>query len=425
MGLEIERAETEKKPYKLPRVIDVIPERSSYIVTDPSPSAFRLDFGVQPFGVSEEIDRIEKEVRASEEYTRALRGYNRVDPAPAIEAVKERFRIGLTARVVFSTGGSDEILERIDTQLFRPRYESGLTKFIGVQPQYPHFAIFMDRNTLYNKQGVRALDQRFTYEALEIGPASNTPYDEVIQELADDFSSKKRRNIVFYVCNPNSPTGGVANFDTIKRLIDVSVQVQERVVIVDEAFGDAVEDENSAIPLTEEYPNLIVLRSLSKSIGFPGLRVGYTVMSEQVGKKYEYIRRVCDLAPTQLAANRILRPDIIERHLRVVREKTVAVKSALLAELKRQDIKYFPTDPRVPILYIDGRHPNFYANLRQEGVETTTGFATYGYDSPDVWFIYSGNKMNLRGRCIRMVIPKNTEDIPEIVERLVRAKKAA
>lgn len=72
--------------------------------------------------------------------------------------------------------------------------------------------------------------------------------------------------------NPNAPTGVYLGLDHIRRLLDFH---KERVVVVDEAyiaFGG-----RSAAPLIAEYPNLLVVRTFSKSHALAGLRIGYAL----------------------------------------------------------------------------------------------------------------------------------------------------
>ncbi len=77
------------------------------------------------------------------------------------------------------------------------------------------------------------------------------------------------------LCNPNNPT---ATAVPRQALLDAAEQLRRRGgwLIVDEAFGDA-EPENAVVTLagSDEWPNLIVLRSLGKFFGLAGARVGF------------------------------------------------------------------------------------------------------------------------------------------------------
>jgi histidinol-phosphate aminotransferase len=76
---------------------------------------------------------------------------------------------------------------------------------------------------------------------------------------------------VTFLCNPNSPSGTLVSLTEIKRL----ARAVAGVLVVDEAYIDFAEGPDpSAIPLIQGFPNLIVLRSFSKSFSLAGLRIG-------------------------------------------------------------------------------------------------------------------------------------------------------
>jgi histidinol-phosphate aminotransferase len=74
---------------------------------------------------------------------------------------------------------------------------------------------------------------------------------------------------VVFVCNPNNPTGSLFPREDILRL----VQESGKIVVVDEAYAEFSEE--TLIPEIENYPNLVILRTFSKSFGMAGLRLGY------------------------------------------------------------------------------------------------------------------------------------------------------
>ena len=75
------------------------------------------------------------------------------------------------------------------------------------------------------------------------------------------------------VVNPNNPTGSTIPVEEIYQL---ALEYPEKLMIVDESFIEFA-NTTSIIPLLEEHPlqNVIVLKSLSKSLGVPGVRLGY------------------------------------------------------------------------------------------------------------------------------------------------------
>ncbi len=74
--------------------------------------------------------------------------------------------------------------------------------------------------------------------------------------------------------NPHNPTGRLWNKEEIEPYLE-----QFALVVVDEAFMDFLppNQQQSLIPMVQEYPNLVILRSLTKFYSFPGLRIGYAI----------------------------------------------------------------------------------------------------------------------------------------------------
>ena len=82
-----------------------------------------------------------------------------------------------------------------------------------------------------------------------------------------------------FICNPNNPTGQLTLKSDIIELVKGN---PNRLIVVDEAFMDFVDDgeKYSVIKEAPLIDNLIVVRSLTKFYGFPGLRLGYLVAKE-------------------------------------------------------------------------------------------------------------------------------------------------
>ena len=77
--------------------------------------------------------------------------------------------------------------------------------------------------------------------------------------------------------NPNAPTGILMPLSRIRDLLDHNRDV---VVIIDEAYIDF--GGTSALPLIDEYDNLLIVRTFSKSRSMAGVRIGYALGSEDL-----------------------------------------------------------------------------------------------------------------------------------------------
>lgn len=105
------------------------------------------------------------------------------------------------------------------------------------------------------------------------------PYER--PRLAEDFSIVPEDYFIgnggVIFPNPNAPTGLAMGLGAIREILDHNRDV---VVIVDEAYVDFGGD--TALPLTGEYDNLLVVRTFSKSRSMAGLRIGYAMGSPRL-----------------------------------------------------------------------------------------------------------------------------------------------
>ncbi len=86
-----------------------------------------------------------------------------------------------------------------------------------------------------------------------------------------------------FLCNPNNPTGVFT--DDIQPLLERALR-QDTLVFLDEAYIDFASAQ-SACRMVEDYPNLLVLRSMTKFYSMPGLRIGYAVANQDTIKALE------------------------------------------------------------------------------------------------------------------------------------------
>ncbi|BEV71839.1 MULTISPECIES: histidinol-phosphate transaminase [unclassified Paludibacterium] len=107
------------------------------------------------------------------------------------------------------------------------------------------------------------------YCALYGIPYRQVPLDA---QLAIRVADYRQPAGAIILANPNAPTGQLLTLDDIRQLLD---EHPDQVVVIDEAYIDFGGE--SAIALLPEHPNLLVVRTLSKSRALAGLRVGYAM----------------------------------------------------------------------------------------------------------------------------------------------------
>jgi histidinol-phosphate aminotransferase len=171
--------------------------------------------------------------------------------------------------------GAIGILERLNKMLLFPG-----ARVLGYLPQWQEYisearssGAFYSGVSLHRKDGYK-----FSVNTL-------------IKEIKPEYK-------LIYVDNPNNPTGQLISLSDINTIIERAAET-EIPVIIDEAYGDFVSPESSAINLYSRYPNLIVVRSFSKGFGLPGLRVGYAFLHGELRRLYSRVDlpfRVLDIS---------------------------------------------------------------------------------------------------------------------------------
>ena len=154
--------------------------------------------------------------------------------------------------------------------------------------------------------------------------------------LADDYSldleGYRRANGGIIFPNPNAPTGRLLGLDAIKALLQDN---RDSVVVVDEAYIDFAEAGSSAVSLIDQYDNLLVVQTMSKSRSLAGMRIGYAMGSKVLIEGLERIKNSFNSYPlghVQLAAAiaSFNDPD----YFAAMREKVISSREWIVEQLK-------------------------------------------------------------------------------------------
>jgi threonine-phosphate decarboxylase len=101
---------------------------------------------------------------------------------------------------------------------------------------------------------------------------------------ADEVIEKAKGADALFLCNPNNPTGILAT----KQITKIMERVDYRTkILVDECFIELVDDpdSNTMMKKIEQFDNVVILRSLTKSFGLAGLRIGYSICNPALAGK--------------------------------------------------------------------------------------------------------------------------------------------
>jgi threonine-phosphate decarboxylase len=121
---------------------------------------------------------------------------------------------------------------------------------------------------------VRKAGGRLRFLKLKASAGFTLKTSEILRSL------KPKRAKAVFICNPNNPTGQAVSKRDLVGLLDETLDMGV-MVFLDESYVE-FSGGDSLANLVDKYPNLFVLRSLTKAFGLIGLRVGYGVASEEL-----------------------------------------------------------------------------------------------------------------------------------------------
>jgi histidinol-phosphate aminotransferase len=200
------------------------------------PNLIKLNTNENPYGPSPSVLKA-----LSGEVGSQLRLYPDPDASKLKQAIASYYDVAPSE--VFVGNGSDEVLAHAFHAFF-----------IQGQP-----ILFPD--ITYSFYSVYCRLYGITYTTVALGPDMTLRVDDYRQACG---------GIVF--ANPNAPTGIALSLPEIENIVR---EHPDCVVLVDEAYVDFGAE--TAIPLVQKYPNLLVVQTLSKSRSLAGLRVGFAV----------------------------------------------------------------------------------------------------------------------------------------------------
>lgn len=165
--------------------------------------------------------------------------------------------------------------------------------------------------------------------------------------------------------NPNAPTGCLLSIAEIERLLQNN---QDSVVVVDEAYVDFGGE--SAIPLTQQYANLLVTQTLSKSRSLAGLRIGFAVGHADLIEALVRVKDSFNSYPLDMLAEAAAVAAIRDRtYFRETCDKVIQSRNKVTLGLQELGFEVLPSAAN----FVFTRHPehdaaDLAAGLRKEGV---------------------------------------------------------
>ncbi len=176
-------------------------------------------------------------------------------PDPLQLKVKEAIKKvkGVSVKNIFLGNGSDEAIDLVYRIFCEPKEDN----VVAIAPTYGMYGVCANINNV-------------EYRSVNL----NDKFDFTAKELLEKADEKTR---VIWLCSPNNPTGNTLNSKEIETLLTQF----SGIVVIDEAYIDFSSQPSWSKKL-KNYPNLIVLQTLSKAWASAGIRLGMAFASEAI-----------------------------------------------------------------------------------------------------------------------------------------------
>ncbi|MDR1169951.1 MAG: histidinol-phosphate transaminase [Prevotellaceae bacterium] len=214
---------------------------------------------------------------------------------------------------IFTGNGSDEVIDLV----FRIFCNPGIDRALSFPPTYGMYRVSATINDV---------------EMIEVPLLESFQMD--LPALIPFFDDARLK--IIFICSPNNPTGNLMNPNDIKFILENF----KGIVFVDEAYIDFA-GSRSLISEIDEYPNLIVSQTFSKSRSLASARIGIAYSNPEIIGYYNKVKAPYNVSgPNQQAAFDAL----------VNENEFLSRKSAILEE-KRRLQKEFSTIPLIKKVY--------------------------------------------------------------------------
>jgi histidinol-phosphate aminotransferase len=302
----------------------------------------RLDFNENPIGCSPRVRRALAKLSAE-----TICSY------PEQETLRRKAarHFGVATEELLLTNGTDEALSLVVNAFVESR-----DTVLLVEPTYAMYRFYSEL------AGARVVAPRYD-ESMRF------PWEAVRKTLS-------RGPRVFFLANPNSPTGNLLSLRELSRILAAAKPTT--MVVIDEAYFEF--SGVTVIPWIRRYRNLIVTRTFSKTAGLAGLRLGCLFVNRETAA---IMRKAQSPYPVNVAALAAGAAAIDDRKFiaRTVRE-VQAGRRELERGLARLGVRWFPSGGNFLLVYFGERGKAIVAALARKGIllrDRSSDFAAAGY----------------------------------------------
>ena len=287
----------------------------------------RLDFNENTSGCSSAAVKAIRKLNAKE-----LATYPEYDERA--RQIARHFRVK-PQKLLLTNGGDDALRVFFDT------FVDPDTHILICEPTFPMYRYYAEI------AGARV-------EALCYGSQMDFP-------LAAALAALRRKPRVFFLANPNNPTGTLVLLPEIEQLLRAATRTA---FVLDEAYAEF--SDANAISLTRKYPQLFIARTFSKAAGLAALRLGAIIANPD---SLALVRRAMPPYPVNMAALDAAAATVEERKsIAAYVSGTRHRREWFAAELTKRGVRVFPSAANFLLADFGAGGPAFFRKLARHNI---------------------------------------------------------
>lgn len=274
--------------------------------------------------------------------TRGMELYTQY-PDPKCTILSERIAqhyLGISAKQVLCVSGVDDAIYRI------------------IFAQHPRKALVLAPTYEDYERALRNAGCTVTYHFLQ----KEEKY-QITETILDSLTNEVD---IFFLCNPNNPTGQVIEGKFLNRILN-KCQENGTILVVDESFINFLDksEQYTAKGLINAYTNLVILDGFTKLYAMPGLRLGFCISNnEELLRKISAAGQLWNVSiPAQIAGVAALKD---RNYLKETHELILTEKKWLLKELSNLKIEVWGSCANY--LFFPAPFPNTRKLLQEDNI---------------------------------------------------------
>ncbi len=200
-------------------------------------------------------------------------------------------------------------------------------------------------------------------EAPALGPTHSMHYGHDLTAMARAIDADTR---LVFIANPNNPTGTWIEATALRAFI--AAAPAHTLVVLDEAYYEysRLSGCDGALEWLQEFPNLVLVRTMSKAYGLAGMRIGYAISHPEVADALNRIRPAFNVGNVAQAGAIAAFAD--PHHVEQVVAITIAERGRMEAALRAAHIAFAPSATNFLLVEVGPRAPEIYQQLLRGGI---------------------------------------------------------